>query len=173
MSTGAARESSNLSDNRHYKTTDLPTLREEYSVGQNRDLLFKSYEQVCSIWKQLVDVRFKLLALVPGASLALITGILLSKPSEGILWLNKLLVCVFGIFITLGLFLYDLRNSALHDDLISRGRKIEDELGIHTGIFRGRLKPKGIVKHKVATGIIYGSSLLAWAAAILLIVYQR
>ena len=74
---------------------------------------------------------------------------------------------------SIGLFIYDKRNSELHDDLISQGRKIEEELGIETGIFRGRLNSTGIIKHDVATNLVYFSTLMAWAAAIVLAVIYR
>lgn len=66
-------------DRRHYKATPLPTLREEVDVSQNRDLLLGLYDQVCSVWKELVGVRFKLLGLVPTVSLALLATILSGK----------------------------------------------------------------------------------------------
>jgi hypothetical protein len=111
-------------DNRHYQATPLPTLRDGFDIVQNRDLLLKLYDQVCSVWKELVGVRFKLLGLVPTVSLALLVTILSAKGSpEGLSQLGKLLVGVFGFFATFGLFVYDRRNSVLHDDLISRGEK--------------------------------------------------
>ncbi len=71
----------------------------------------------------------------------------------------------------IGLFIYDRRNSALHHDLISRGRKIEHELGIGTGIFLGRLKAEGIFKHNIATNLVYIASILAWLLAICSLLY--
>jgi hypothetical protein len=157
-------------DNRHYKATLLPTLREELNVAEKRDLLFKLYIQACSAWKELVGVRFKLLGLVPTVSLALLATILSTKGlSESLSQASKLLISALGLLAVLGLFIYDRRNSALHDDLISRGRKIEDELGIDTCIFRGRLKAFGIFKHDIAINIIYFSSMLAWMGAIVLV----
>jgi hypothetical protein len=50
--------------------------------------------------------------------------------------------------------------------MISRARRIEHELGIYTGLFLGRkTPPMAIVQHDVATWLIYGVVLLAWAAA--------
>ena len=161
-------------DSRHYQATPLPTLREGVDVSQNRDLLLTLYDQVCSAWKELVGVRFKLLGLVPTVSLALLATILSVKgPADGLDRPSKVLISLLGLLATFGLFVYDRRNSALHDDLISRGRKIEDELGIDTGIFRGRLKAFGIFKHDVATNVIYASSMLAWAVAVAIVAYAR
>ena len=75
-------------------------------------------------------------------------------------------LCDPGLVATLGLLIYELRNSQLHDDLISRGRKIEDELGVDTGVFRGRKVAKGLIKHDYATLLIYGAALVAWVTSI-------
>ena len=49
-------------------------------------------------------------------------------------------------------------------------RKIEEELGIDTGLFRGRLKTYNkFIKHDIATNLIYGTVLLAWLLAIVAI----
>jgi uncharacterized protein YhhL (DUF1145 family) len=163
-----------IRENRHYQTTTLPTLREGFDITQNRDLLLNLYGQVCSAWKELVGVRFKLLGLVPTVTLALLATILSAKdPIQGLTRPSKLLIGLLGLLATFGLFVYDRRNSALHDDLISRGRKIEDELGIDTGIFRGRLKAVSIFKHDIATNVIYVSSMLAWAVAVAIIAYAH
>ena len=58
----------------------------------------------------------------------------------------------------------------LHDDLISRARKIEDEQGTDTDGFRGRLKAEGMFNHGMAMNTIYFSALLAWEVALWLIV---
>ena len=161
-------------DNRNYKATVLPTLRKGVEITQNRDLLLKLYDQVCSVWKELVGVRFKLLGLVPTVSLALLATILSTKDpaAAGLSRTSKLLIAAFGLLITVGLFIYDQRNSELHDDLISRGRRIEDELGVDTGIFRGRLGASGIFKHDIATNVIYGVCILGWIVAILIVAFS-
>jgi hypothetical protein len=47
-----------------------------------------------------------------------------------------------------------------YDDLFSRGRRIEEELGIDTGQFRGRLNPSNwLIQHDVVTNLIYGTAL--------------
>ena len=155
-------------DNRAYKSTSLATLQAGFAIDQNKDLLLMLYEQVCSTWKALIDVRFKLLGLVPTVSIAVLASILSTK-SDGLMFSGKLLISLLGMLASIGLFIYDKRNSELHDDLISRGRKIEEELGIETGIFRGRLNSTGIIKHDVATNLAYFPTLIAWVAAIVII----
>jgi hypothetical protein len=153
--------------NRAYKTTDLPTLRRSAGAAQDRDLLLKLYEETGSTWRLLVEVRFKLFALVPTASLISLATIFSRDDSSRLVSSQlRLLFAVLGLASTLGLLIYELRNSQLHDDLISRARKIEDELGVDTAIFRGRKGPQGLIKHDNATILIYGAALLAWLASI-------
>jgi hypothetical protein len=58
-----------------------------------------------------------------------------------------------------------LLRSQLHDELISRGRRIEFELGVGAGQFRGRPKSWRFVKHDVATLMVYLATLGAWIVA--------
>ena len=124
------------------------------------------YAEVCTGWRALVDVRFKLLALVPTVS-AIALGVLLpSRPAGRELEAGPgLAIAVFGFVVTLALWIYDQRNSQLHDELISRGRRIEYELGIGVGQFKGRPGSWAIVKHDAATGIVYVATLAAWVVA--------
>ncbi len=75
---------------------------------------------------------------------------------------------MFGFLVTLALFIYDRRNSQLYNDLVSRARRIEEELGVDTGQFRGRKKPSNqLINHRVATNLIYGTTLAGWLFALL------
>jgi hypothetical protein len=156
---------------RAYGVSPLPTLRKGFKVPPEKDVLIALYGEICSSWHVLIDLRFKLLGFVPSVSVVLIAGLLSNQgPSQGLSRTTKTGIAVLGLIATLALLLYDLRNSELHDDLISRGRKIEDELGIDTGQFRGRLKSSSwFVKHDRATALIYGAALAAWAFSILVI----
>ena len=158
-----------MSDREHraYKTTDLPTLRTPDALAQKEALLLSIYEQTCSTWRMLVDVRFKLFALVPTASLLSLATVFGGGDATKLLSPRmRLLFAILGLVVTVGLLIYELRNSQLHDDLISRARKIEDELGIDTAVFRGRLVARGLLKHDHATWLIYGAAVVAWFAAI-------
>ena len=116
----------------------------------------------------LTDVRFKLLALIPpiaGLGLFAVTspkGILEGAGVE-----IRAAAAVFGFLVSAGPYIYDRRNSQLYDDLIGRGRRAEEELGVDTGVFLGRLDPKSaLVQHGVATNLIYGTVLLSWLGAV-------
>jgi hypothetical protein len=156
---------------RHYGVSPLPTIREGVNALPEKDVLLALYEQICGTWHVLIDIRFKLLGFVPAVSVLLILNLLSNEsPAKGLSQITKTGIAALGLVATLALLLYDLRNSELHDDLISRGRKIEDELGVDTGQFRGRLKSSNwFVKHDRATMLIYGAAFAAWAFAIVVI----
>jgi len=159
---------------RRYAANPLPALRDGLDPRANRDVLTTLYTQVCQSWRQHVDVRFKLLALVPSVSLVAL-GVLFGgvvAPPVGIASLPRLVLALLGAALVAGLWIYDTRNSELHDDLVSRGRRIEEELGVHTGAFRGRLLPKrGWIAHGTATRLIYGATLAAWLLAFLYLLF--
>src|SRR4051812_1261838 len=94
------------------------------------EVLLALYREVCASWRSLVDVRFKLLALVPAVSAALLSTLLSRKTGDaGLSPAAGVVIGFFGFVVTLALAVYDRRNSQLHDELISRGRRIERELG--------------------------------------------
>jgi hypothetical protein len=131
-----------------------------------REVLLAVYEQVAATWRSLVDVRFKLLALVPAVSVIALSQVLKQGGSESLTTGAKLSIVAVGAVVTAGLWIYDTRNSELHDELISRARRIEAELGVHTGAFMGRPGPwHQVISHRSALGLVYGATLLGWVAA--------
>ena len=127
----------------------------------------RGYEQVCNGYRELIDVRFKLLALVPsisGVAIALISKDLSDFQSYPV---PRLIVAILGFIVTIGIVFYDQRNSQLYNALIRRGRKLEEELSIN-GIFSNRqprtLKLFGLITiwHDRGLALIYGSVLGAW-----------
>jgi hypothetical protein len=156
---------------RAYRTTRLPTLKKEVhgETGRGDDVLKILYAEVCSTWRALVDVRFKLLAFLPAVS-----GVAIWKLFEHSDGPNALaLAALGGLFVTFAIFVYDRRNSVLHDDLISRGRRIEFELGISTGVFLGRRgERRPYLRHDAALYMIYSVVAAAWIAAALVILVR-
>jgi hypothetical protein len=123
-----------------------------------RETLWSLYGHICSSWETLVDIRFKLLGLVPSVSILLLLE--LTKLSATSM---KLFGSSIGFIFTLAIWLYEKRNSELHDDLVSRARKIESELGIETGQFLGRkINTYFFIKHDIALNIIYFTSMITW-----------
>ena len=125
------------------------------------------YGQLCDSFRQLTDVRFKLLALVPsisGTAIALISkdlDVFREAP------LPRTVVAILGFIVTLGIVFYDQRNSQLYNALVRRGRTLERDLGID-GAFSQR--PGRSLKflhlfdiwHDRGLALIYGSVLGAW-----------
>jgi hypothetical protein len=127
---------------RAYGISRLPILQTDWPDpgDARRDLLLRLYTEVCSNWRALVDVRFKLLALVPTVSVAALVLVLAPSSNDKPGYTPAAVALIAGVALvaTAGLWVYDTRNSQLHDELISRARRIEYELGIATGQFKGR-----------------------------------
>jgi hypothetical protein len=133
---------------------------------QRQTVLLALYGEVCSGWRTLTDVRFKLLGLLPIVSVAvLITLLSKSRGTDALSPRERTAIAILGLLMTVAVRLYDLRNNDLYNDLVGRGRQIEGELGIHTGHFRGRPDSRGWIKHDVAIGAVYKLSALAWMGA--------
>lgn len=157
------------------KPSGLPVLVVDRPIAlsepQQIDVLLKLYGEVCNSWRALTDVRFKLLGLVPAVSVLILASLLKPDPTVQANVATGLspavaLLSIVGLLATVGLFTYDRRNSDLHDDLISRARRIESELGIDTGQFRGRLSPSHrFLGHDSATTLVYGASIGGWLVA--------
>src|SRR6478672_780598 len=111
---------------RVYTLSPLPALRHGLDPKANKDVLTTLYNQVCQSWRQYVEVRFKLLALVPSLSLVALGVLFGGVSSPGLASLPKVGLALLGLTLVAGLWIYDTRNSELHNDLISRARRIED-----------------------------------------------
>jgi hypothetical protein len=157
---------------RRYGVSTIPVLDRDTPPDEREDLLLALYREVNTSWRNLVDVRFKLLGLVPTVSILLLGKLLeTTEPGKGLPDAARITLAVVGLITTLCLLVYERRNSGLHDDLISRGRRIEAELGIAQGPFLGRREaPRKILQHDAAIWGIYGIAILAWLAAPFLVV---
>lgn len=91
------------------------------------ELLRLDYQQTTDMLRTLTDVRFKLLALVPTLSGAAVA--VLGHPSSAA---ELLAVGVLGLIATLGILLYELRNTQLSEYGMRRARHIEGQLGLHS-----------------------------------------
>jgi hypothetical protein len=156
---------------RHYDTSLLPVFKEGTPEPERRDTLLALYAEVCNSWRMLTDVRFKLLGIIPTISVVVLISLLSrQEASQGLTPMARLAISIFGFLITIGLYIYDRRNSELYNDLVSRGRRIEKELGMDTGQFLGRRNPSNpFVNHGNAVNLIYGTALAGWLFAALAI----
>ena len=159
---------------------------EEHNKHPNLEL---EYTQINNNFRFLAEVRFKLLALVPilgGAAVFVLARVGLeagkASASSNPELLVVLLVSLFGFLATLGLTLYDQRNSELYNALIHRAKWLETQFGVigapgglkevsSGGQFNERPKKSRHLifqaGHDFALALIYGPLLGAWFFPIL------
>jgi hypothetical protein len=140
------------------------TSPEEAEEARQRQTLLAVYPEICKTHGAIADFRAKLLALLPIASGAGIF-LLLGKFNGGD---RKLLVPVglFGVAVTFGLFMYELRG--IEDCTVLRGRawNIERRLGIPDSMsqFGGWLAggKRNLADEIGAAWIVYTTVLASW-----------
>ena len=101
------------------------------------DALRLDYEQTTQLLRTLVDVRFKLLAFVPTITVAAVGLVGQPRPAAELLGVGLL-----GLLATLGIFIYELRNTQLHDTLVRRAAELERQLGLRSAL--GASGPGGL-----------------------------
>jgi hypothetical protein len=127
----------------------------EQEPGLSRsDRLRLDYQQTTDLLRGLTDVRFKLLALVPTISGAAIA--VLGHPSSAA---QLLAIGLLGLVATLGLLLYELRNSQLSDYAARRAQAIEAELGLLS--LAGDSSPGGLFSERPGRSLrLFGLTLI-------------
>jgi len=136
------------------------------------DRLRLDYEQTTDLLGTLTDVRFKLLAFVPtiaGAAVGLLGH---PRPAAELLGVGLL-----GLFPTLGILLYELRNTQIFDYATTRAKRLEAQLRLPSpfkpamvgGLFSERpdrsLRLLGIatVAQDSGLALVYGAALAGWS----------
>lgn len=132
----------------------------------DRETLRVEYAQAFETQKMLVDVRFRLLAFVPT-----VTGVsagLLKDTVEG-----ELGLAILGLLASLGIVMYEIRNSQLHDAAVHRMNMVRQALELSEFSASGN-RPKRQrlffvvqVWHDRALGLVYGASVAVWAALVM------
>jgi hypothetical protein len=121
------------------------------------------YQELCKTHNGIADFRAKLLALLPiasGTGVFLFLGKLNGSD-------RKLLIAVglFGLAVTFGLFMYELRGIEDCTALRGRGEDIEETLGIEEWMsqFRNWQRGKGNLADEIgAAWIVYMTVLATW-----------
>jgi hypothetical protein len=129
------------------------------------------YDQTSGLIRTLMDVRFKLLALVPTIAGAAV-GVLGSPRSAA----ELVGVGLLGLLATMGILLYELRNAQIFDAMLLHAQALERLLGLHAA--RGTNGPSGVLSqrtcrhvrlfglvtigHELALGLVYGAALAGW-----------
>lgn len=127
-------------------------------------LLRLDYQQTTDLLRTLTDVRFKLLALTP--TLAGATVAVLGHPGSAV---ELLAVGLLGLTATLGVLLYELRNSQLYDYALGRAQRVEAELGFRGGPFTDRpertqrLLGIATVDRDRGFALVYSAALAGWS----------
>lgn len=142
------------------------------------------YEQINENFRFLAEVRFKLLALIPplgGVAVFVLAHLgFTAGGSEGSLsaLLFVSLASIFGLLVTLGITIYDQRNSELYNALIHRAKNLEELFqvpsapgGLNQDTSGGQFRERpgknrrviGLtVGHDIGLALIYGPVLGAW-----------
>ena len=137
----------------------------------------EDYKVTVDVWHQYVDARFRLLQLVPLAS-----GVGVALVGERLSYVSAL-ISAGALISLLGVVMYDLRNSVLHDAAVHRAKALERQIGFDhlTGVHKpgeargvfsdrphGRIKFFGIVAwHDRALALIYSTAAAAWTAILI------
>lgn len=156
-----------LGDEHVAEISGQDVLEPHLDTAPSRQALLALYTELGAQHRALVDVRFKLLALVPAVSALALVGIVTpTGPFAEAPRAVRVCAAVLGLLVVLGVRVYDVRNSELHDDLVSRGRSTEVALGVRYGVFARRRRPVAPVQHDLALHLIYGAVLAAWVGAV-------
>jgi hypothetical protein len=135
------------------------------------DRLRLDYEQTTQLLRALLDARFKLLAFIPTIAVAAVGFFGTPRPGAELVGVGLL-----GFVATLGVFLYELRNSQLEDALVQRATELEAKLGFPSafgGDGRGGFfseRPAGMRRvagflpaaHERGVALVYGAALGGW-----------
>jgi hypothetical protein len=116
------------------------TVTPELPPQERRQILLTEYQEVCKSHAGITDFRAKLLALLPIASGAGVGLLVIQGQGELTTTEAGLLVGlgIFGVVVTVGLFLYELRQIDICKQLRNHATWIENQLGIEAGQFGGR-----------------------------------
>jgi hypothetical protein len=126
------------------------------------------YQELCSGHTAIADFRAKLLALLPIASAGGI-ALLLNGADPGASGGLLLAAGLFGLTVTFGLFMYELRGIEDCVSLRTRVLQLEKDLGIPIDVSRfgphqrGAPRGKGLADEIGAAWIVYPAVMTAWA----------
>lgn len=130
-----------------------------------QDWLEMEYQEIGKRYLTMQDFRLKLLGFLPLVS----SGLFLLIGKDGTPPQAELLLPIglFGLFITLGCALFEIRVFRIHAALVHRGRSIESELNVegmyHIASSSADPSPVGTYfKTRYASAVIYLTTLLAW-----------
>src|SRR6478609_1187191 len=141
------------------------------STDQRNDDLRLDYNETTDLMRSLTDVRFKLVAFVPTISGAAIAVLGHGKSTS-----ELLAVGLLGLVATVGIVIFDLRNTQLLDYAVLHAKNLEEKLGFvsifdpatHGGLFTERpgrdLRFFGLagVGHDRGLALVYSAAIGGW-----------
>jgi hypothetical protein len=134
---------------------------EEEPVGDTDELLRLEYESASRLLGSLTEIRFKLLALVPS-----LTGAVVALMSPGRSGVEILAIGGLGLAATSGLLAYELRNGELCRRATERVGRLESVLFSGGPLVGEGRNPKlfGVIpaSHHLGVGLVYGAALGGW-----------
>ena len=120
------------------------------------------YGQASELLRHLTEIRFRLLALVPTLS-----GAVVALVSTGRSGVELLAIGGLGLLATTGVLVYEIRNGELRAQATALVRRLEAVLlpdGPLVGTGRApRLFRVVPVSHRLGVGLVYGAALGGWA----------
>jgi hypothetical protein len=136
--------------------------REEATVADTDELLRLEYESASRLLGSLTEIRFKLLALVPS-----LTGAVVALISPGRSGVELLAIGGLGLAATSGVLAYELRNGELCRLATARVYHLESVLfsgGPLLGDEDSTPKLFGVIpaSHRLGVGLVYGAALGGW-----------
>jgi hypothetical protein len=103
------------------------------SADQSSEDLRLDYNETTDLMRGLTDVRFKLVAFVPT-----ISGAAIAVLGHGRSTAELLAVGLLGLVATVGIVIFDLRNTQLLDYAVLRAKSLEEKLGFASIFEPGR-----------------------------------
>jgi hypothetical protein len=128
------------------------------------ELLRLDYGETTQLLRALTEVRFRLLAFVPtiaGAAIAF-----LAHPSSAA---ELIAVGLVGLAATLGIFMYELRNTQLYDAALHRVRFLEQRLALPSAL--GGEATGGLYSERPSRPIRLFGVVTAWHVRAIVLVY--
>lgn len=138
-------------------------------MSESKTNLTTLYTQLCDSYHKVDDFRAKLLGFLPLASGVAILG-LLDLDDKGQISEHLVEIGLFGMLITFGLLLYELKGIQKCTGFIYYGQIMEEELlgappSKFTGQFMGLNRPERgryFATEPVASAVVYATVLAAW-----------
>ena len=128
------------------------------------------YEQTNETFRMLADIRFKLLAFVPT-----ISGVGVTLAAQATDHETGLALGLIGLVVTLGIIIYELRNTQIYDATVHRAKWLEVSLGMRLctknmkagGLFNERPARAKLVAniplwHDLGLALVYAAAVGGW-----------